>query len=86
MGCGYPRIMPHVRSEWMADSGWTDLAAMWNSCHIEVNAKTGIKSLCWGKGPTYKEAAEVVGNFLPWSPTISTKKAADRAAIAKAIG
>lgn len=79
-GCGYPRLMPHVRSEWMANHGWTDLAAMWNSCRIEVDTETGIKSLCWGKGPAYKEAPEVVGKYMPWSPAISTQKMAERAA------
>lgn len=78
--------MPHVRSEWMAKDGWTDLAAMWNACHIEVDAGTGIKSLCWGKGPACQEAPEVVGKYMPWSPTISTQKVAERAAIAKATG
>ena len=78
-GCGYPRLMPHVRSEWMDAAGWTDLAAMWNSCRIETDARTGVKSLCWGKGPAYKETPEIVGKYSPWSSAISRQKVAERA-------
>lgn len=87
VGCGYPwRMMPHVRSEWMAAAGWTDLAAMWNSCAIKVDDATGTSSLCWGNGPAYKEAPEVVGPYNPWSPAISRQNAADREVIAKVKG
>ena len=82
-GCGYPRLMPHVRSEWMDAAGWTDLAAMWNSCRIETDARTGVKSLCWGKGPAYKETPEIVGKYSPWSSAISRQKVAERARGAK---
>ena len=81
VGCGYPRIHPHVRTEWMADAGWTDLAAMWNSCRIEQDKDTGNRSLCWSKGPNYRAKAEIVGPFNDWSPQISAKKVALRAAM-----
>ena len=84
VACGYPRIHPHVRTEWMADAGWTDLADMWNSCSIEKDKDTGNRSLCWSKGPNYKEKAEIAGPFNEWSPRISAEKASARSAIAKA--